>query len=118
MFWGYARNYDPSAHLSAGAAESTARSAMTEVQELRSDVERLLMITEALWTILKEKFDLPDEELIKRVVQIDLRDGKLDGRVSPTEGPPKCPHCGRVMGKKRPTCMYCGKPVKPDLFER
>ncbi|HOW97903.1 MAG TPA: hypothetical protein P5567_00730 [Kiritimatiellia bacterium] len=88
-----------------------------EIQTLRAEVERLLMIAEALWSILAEKFDLPEEELLRRIHEIDRRDGKLDGRVAP-EPPSLCPKCSRPMEKRRPYCMYCGQPVARDPFER
>ena len=88
-----------------------------EFQSLKAEIERLLMISEALWDILAEKFGLPEEELLKRIHEIDRRDGKLDGRVAP-EPPTLCPKCNRPLEKKRPYCMYCGQPVARDPFER
>lgn len=94
-----------------------ARDAAWKVQALELEVERLLMITEALWAILKEKHGLADEELADRVMEIDLRDGKLDGQVA-RSGPAQCPYCGRPTITKRPLCLYCGKALQPDLFGR
>ena len=88
-----------------------------ESQFLKAEIERLLMITEALWDILAEKFDLPEEELLRRIHEIDRRDGKLDGRVAP-EPPDLCPKCNRTLDKKRPYCIYCGQAVARDPFER
>ena len=94
-----------------------ARKAETDVNLLKQDVERLLMITEALWGILKEKHGYNDNELILRVSRIDVRDGKLDGRVA--AGPPsECPNCHHVMTRHRAICMYCGKPVAVNPFDR
>ena len=77
------------------------------------------MITEALWLILKEKHGYSDEDLMERIVEIDLRDGKLDGRaVSET---PSCPQCKRLhVAKHRPLCLYCGAtmPVPGEPFVR
>ena len=84
---------------------------------MEAKVERLLIITEALWTILKEKQGLDDQELARQMVQIDLRDGKLDGRVSTTP-PAICPKCNRVVGKNLVRCMFCGEPIVPTPFER
>ncbi len=41
------------------------RSNDAEVAELQGEVERLLLITEALWRILKEKHGLDENELVK-----------------------------------------------------
>ena len=76
---------------------------------IQCDVEKLFMITEALWTILKEKHGCTDAELVQRVQEIDMRDGKLDGRV--TKVNPDCPKCSRKLMGKRPVCLYCGAEV-------
>lgn len=103
---------------SAGAASSAqARSVRTDLDFLRTDIERLLMITEALWDILKEKHGYTDEELTNRVTEIDRRDGKVDGRVA--QSPPgTCPRCNRTLERKRPYCLYCGQAISWDPFER
>ena len=105
------------ARLMDGTAAAQARKAQSDVELLKCDVERLLMVTEALWTILKEQHGYDDNELIRRVAEIDVRDGRLDGRLA-KEAPAQCPHCGRPLIRKRPFCMYCGKPVAADPFQR
>jgi len=108
---------DPGARMAASEARSTAREAKDEIEQLRGDVERLLLITEALWRIVKERFALTDAELVQRIQDIDLEDGKLDGRkaASPAR---ECPHCQRKLIKHQPLCFYCGKPVEYLPFER
>lgn len=108
---------DPVASAAANEAARDARKAATENAILELEVERLLMITEALWTILKEEHGYDDAKLQECVQRIDLRDGKLDGRVGSTEAK-LCPTCNRTLNKKRPRCIYCGQVVQPDLFER
>jgi hypothetical protein len=88
-----------------------------EVAELQNEVERLLLITEALWRILKEKHGLDENELVKQITLIDLEDGKLDGRKAPTP-PQPCPKCQRILGKHRPRCLFCGEPIAADPFQR
>lgn len=109
--------YNSFANANASDARSDAAAARMDVDLLRSDVERLLMITEALWLILKEQHGFNDSELVKRIMEIDMRDGKLDGRVAPTQ-PQKCPKCGRTLFKHRPQCIYCGEYVVMNPFER
>jgi hypothetical protein len=108
---------EPNSQDAAAARRAAARSDNPAVEELRSEVERLLFITEALWRILKEKHGLDDNELVKQITMIDLADGKLDGRVAPRP-PQPCPKCQRVLAKNRPRCLFCGEPVVFDPFQR
>lgn len=89
----------------------------SELQELRSHVERLYFITEALWRILKEKQGLDDVEIEKQIAIIDMEDGKLDGRKA-TSPPQPCPKCNRMLAKQRNRCMYCGEIVSLNPFAR
>ena len=105
----------------ASRAEATADQAQigftgtqADIRLLRLDVERLMMITEALWTLLKEQHGYTDDELIRRVNAIDMRDGMLDGQVA-KELSPVCPKCHRQQPiKHRPLCLYCGSLIAPD----
>lgn len=99
------------------AASRTDTNARARAEILQFDLERLFMITEALWTLLKEEHGYTDDELMRRVENIDLRDGKLDGKVA-KQANPLCPQCGRVLIGKRPMCLYCGTPVARAPFER
>ena len=98
-------------------ARGAANEAQAEIYVLKQNVERLLLITEALWTFIKENHPYEDEELFKEMINIDMKDGKLDGKVSP-EGPKKCPHCDHILLRRKPFCVYCGKTVIRDAFER
>ncbi|MHC4995335.1 MAG: hypothetical protein ACYTGQ_09815, partial [Planctomycetota bacterium] len=60
--------------------ETEARRTKTDVKNLEDEVERLYMLTEAMWTMLKESGMFTDSDLVERVAEIDLRDGRLDGR--------------------------------------
>ena len=75
------------------------------------------MTTEALLTFIKQQHGYKDEDLAKAVIEIDLRDGKLDGRVAPSE-PHNCSSCRHVLGKHRLNCLYFGKPAPVDRFGR
>jgi len=54
---------DVSARYDRAEAVKASRDARTEVELLRMDVERLLIICETLWTILKEQHGGTDEDL-------------------------------------------------------
>jgi hypothetical protein len=105
------------ARSSASDASAAAGAALHKVEALSADVERLLMITEALWLIIKENNLVNDDELLSRIREIDLRDGRLDGRVA-RQVNPECPHCRRTLIGRHPLCLYCGRPVDRDPFAR
>jgi hypothetical protein len=100
---------------SGGAGRSAA--SRGEVDMMKADIEKLLMITEALWQVLKNKHNYTDDDLLGWVQEIDMRDGKLDGRVA-RMGTAYCPQCNRTLMRSKAVCLYCGEPVKADLFER
>ena len=90
------RSHDDSAGESATRVATDVR---RQNEFIQCDVEKLFMLTEALWTILKEKHGCTDAELVQRVNEIDLRDGKLDGKLAKVT--PDCHQCGRkLMGNK------------------
>lgn len=117
MHFGHARIGNAGAHASAADARSAARRAETQIERLQFEVERLLLISEALWSIVREQHGFEDAELVRRVSEIDLRDGKLDGQLAPQPARP-CTSCQRTLVKKRPYCLYCGAPALNDPFER
>lgn len=111
------RSYNPSA-ASASAAKAEASAARSKVEKLEGDVERLLMITEALWLFIKREHNYNDKQLMEVIAKIDMKDGRMDGRVSIKAPPQKCPGCRRVLPKRQPKCMFCGELVLRHPFER
>ena len=103
--------------VSTGPSQSSVNDAKTDIAMLEHEVERLLMITEALWQILKEKHGCDEEELMRRVAVIDLADGKLDGKVAKSP-PMECPGCQRALNRRHHTCLYCGTQFVPPPFAR
>jgi ribosomal protein L32 len=99
-------------------AKARAKEAVTEVRYLKYKYEKLILVTEALWEIVKEHTKCTDEELKEKIKQIDMKDGKLDGKVA--EPPPKkCKKCGQTMQNNRTVCIYCGTENKnDDVFKR
>lgn len=101
----------------AAAAEGAAREARTDVELLKHDINRLLLITEALWTFLKRQHGYSDDDLKSLIQEIDLRDGKPDAAAA-KEQPLQCPSCGRANSAKRAYCIYCGTALAGNPFAR
>ena len=100
-----------STSLEAGQARADAKEAQTGVELMQHDIERLLMITEALWLFIKTQHNYTDEDLVKVITEIEMRDSQ-----SPKHQPVTCPACGRMNSGKRAACIYCGKPIPMDPF--
>jgi len=93
-------------------AKFDASEAKSEADLLKHDIDRLLMLTEALWTFLKKEHGYADDDLAKAVGAIDLRNSGAN-----KDAQEKCPSCGRMVSAHRRLCLYCGNPVPESLFE-
>jgi hypothetical protein len=98
-------------------ASSKASHALGEVEAIKNDIERLLMITEALWIILKDVHGYTDEMLVQKINEVDLQDGRLDGRVAQSP-PEECPQCHRKVVSRKNRCLFCGEQIVRGPFTR
>ena len=105
------------AGLSADQAQRTVDRTEQQLVRVQADIERLLLITEGLWNILKAEHGYDDEELLRRVLEVDLKDGTIDGKVA-AQTPGDCPDCARPLSRDRRYCLYCGEPTPVELFSR
>ena len=92
-----------------------AERAEATVEELEERVDRLSLLSYALWSLLQERLGLSEAELQARVQELDLRDGKLDGRVA--SGIIDCPHCHRPLSQRHRRCLYCGFEKQGEAFD-
>lgn len=97
------------------AANKVDRSA-EELTHLRRHVERLTLTCQALWELLRERNIATEAELEARILEIDLRDGKADGRIGTQII--ACSSCGSNTNSRRQTCVMCGAPLtREHIFE-
>lgn len=94
--------------------DQSARSLSQRVEELEARLSRSLLACEAMWTLLRDKLGVSEEEFLERINEIDLSDGKLDGKVRRTAV--ACPQCKRTISRRFPHCMYCGQPIAHEPF--
>lgn len=83
---------------------------------LESNLAKALMINQALWELLSEKTGLTEDDLNNKLYEIDMRDGKLDGKNQRSE-PTKCPNCARPVSPKHAACIYCGQVLSDSVFD-
>ena len=96
------------------SAQSAARQAQNEVRLLEVNLAKALMINEALWEIIRDKLQLTEDDLNRKLYEIDMRDGVLDGKneIPVTE----CPNCKRKVSNRHPACIYCSTVIDQSVF--
>jgi hypothetical protein len=95
-------------------AESATRGRIANAQDdiwvLEDRIERLLLLTDAMWELLSERAGVTDEELAAKVREIDGRgDGAVDGRRGREMR--RCTSCQAAVQHGRTTCTFCGAPA-------
>jgi hypothetical protein len=95
-------------HMSTGAENS--------LEDLENRIDRLVLIIEALWSLLKEQ-GLTDSQLATRVEELDRSDGTTDGKRHPS--PVDCRKCGSKVLSGLPKCQICGADTgaTPTVFQ-
>lgn len=79
----------------------------SRMTELERRLDRLALASAAMMELLEERHGVTSQDVLERMRAIDLRDGKEDGRISPTLV--KCRKCKRENGTRRSNCIYCGE---------
>jgi hypothetical protein len=81
--------------------------ARSRVRDLERRLNRVELVNQALWELMRDAAKLDPALLEARIREIDLRDGVEDGAI--TVIPLRCPTCKRVSSSKHWKCLYCGQ---------
>jgi hypothetical protein len=73
---------------------------------LEEKMDRLALICCALFELMQTSAGITEEQFRKKILEIDLRDGQADGRVTPRAK--KCPKCAATMSPQFGRCLFCG----------
>jgi len=87
-------------------SEAKIHRAMERVEEFEQRIDHLSLVCMAMWSLMKEKTSLTEDDLLKRMQEIDQTDGHLDGKARYHVY--DCPQCGRSISVKLNKCLYCG----------
>ena len=113
LLWNAAQQVEiHEAKMAARFAKSEAHLAARKSIELAylpyvRQLDKLGLVCLAMWSLIEEKTDLTERDLLDRVTELDLRDGVLDGKY--TKPPVDCPKCGAKMSRKFNRCLFCGE---------
>lgn len=95
-------------------AANQAKSASRQLKVIEANLAKTLMICEALWEILRDEHGYTTQDLHKKLYEIDMRDGVLDGKNQ--RKPTNCPNCNRTVSPRHPACIYCGQEIDNSVF--
>ena len=110
----YAQNFI--AQVDAQHARDVARESAMSSDKTRKNTERLYLVVQAMWELLKDKAGLTDADLDAKVQEIDMRDGRLDGQDSTQTDPLTCHQCGRTILSGQAQCSWCGTQAEGGPF--
>ena len=110
----YAQNFI--AQVDAQHARDVARESAMSSDKTRKNTERLYLVVQAMWELLKDKAGLTDADLDAKVQEIDMRDGRLDGQDSTQTAPLTCRQCGRTILSGQAQCSWCGTQAEGGPF--
>jgi hypothetical protein len=110
----YAQNFI--AQVDAQHARDVARESAMSSDKTRKNTERLYLVVQAMWELLKDKAGLTDADLDAKVQEIDMRDGRLDGQDSTQTDPLTCRQCGRTILSGQAQCSWCGTQAEGGPF--
>jgi hypothetical protein len=81
--------------------EATVRAAA----HIEEKVDRLALICRAMFELMQAS-GITEDQFKAKVLEIDLRDGQADGRITPK--PKKCPKCEAMISPSFGRCLFCG----------
>ena len=113
-YLGRVSNSSSSAERAAAGAQHTAQRAEQRIKLLEANLAKALMISEALWELLAEKAGLTEDDLHKKLYEVDMRDGVLDGKNQ--RQATECPACNRTVSSRHAACLYCGQVIDTSVF--
>lgn len=100
-------------HVQIGEIKATGETTKVKAIATRRDLEfleqkvaALSIACHALWELLSVGKGLTQADLERKIEEIDLRDGKLDGKLSLNIQ--VCSDCGHKLRPRFSYCFYCG----------
>lgn len=113
MLWEvYQQTKIAGAERAAERAQSKADRYADDIASIKRHVDRLSLACQAMWELLRDHSDLSEEHIEAKILEIDARDGKIDGKIGTQLV--DCPNCGRPTNSRRASCVICGAPFKRE----
>jgi len=103
------------AGVASGEAARAAGRSKASIEKFEERINKLVLVCKATFELLQETSGVTENQLAEKILEIDLRDGKEDGKVSPV--PKRCPECDASICAKFNRCLFCGyEDTEGDAF--
>jgi hypothetical protein len=73
---------------------------------LEAKVDQLALLCQAMFEVLQASSGLTDDQLNKKILEIDARNAQTGGRNTPQTK--KCEKCGVMTSPRFGRCLFCG----------
>lgn len=94
------------ARSAADLASSKVEGLISSKDNTEHQLEKLTLACQAMWEILRDHLGFTDEQLKAKILEVDARDGVVDGKIGVELI--DCPQCGKKASTSKTNCMYCG----------
>ena len=79
----------------------------SKIDLMQDQIDHLSLVCQAMCELM-EDIGFNKSMLANKIQEIDLRDGKLDGKLNKTK---QCTNCNRKIAARHVRCIYCGTNV-------
>ena len=74
--------------------------------EFNSNIEKLTLLCQAMWSLIEENTDLTEEDLENKILELEILRGDLFEEVEETAK--TCPQCNAAVLPGTDKCQFCG----------
>jgi len=93
------------------SVERDVRKSDGDLADLRRQIDKIALVNQALYELLRGRTGITDEDLRRKIREVDMRDGSEDGNIQAS--PLRCPKCSGVVTVGALFCQTCGATVAP-----
>ena len=100
--------------MAASHRSSAAQPAASQLDAARQRIARQELLIQTLIAMLLEKGVCSREEFLTLAEEVDLLDGRLDGKLAEPTAGNVCVKCGTRNTADKKNCMWCGVELDSD----
>ena len=100
--------------MAAAQRRNDVQAAASELDAARQRIARQELLIQTLIAMLLEKGVCTREEFLDLAEEVDMLDGRLDGKLAESTDGNVCSKCGTRNTADKKSCMWCGTELDSD----